>query len=73
MRLTKQDRLDNAHNLEGSKRFGKRWDNCNFGWAAGDNWITSKVYGSDPQTLTTTRLKNGRYEHSQQPYGSLIG
>ena len=74
VRKITESRAVKMHDTELTKRFGShRADAANFGWASGDDFISSKVYrgkGGKPTEVLTTRWneKTGRIEHQQEPY-----
>ena len=59
--------LLNAHLKAGHERYGRRWDIANIGWASGDGFISSKVYG-DPAHVFTSEVRGGRIKHTHEKY-----
>ena len=69
----RQDFLLRAHDAEGKRLFGKRWDGANIGWGSTGESIASKVYGSLPQILCTFLVKNGdAVTHQASRYVPLV-
>ena len=66
---TSMDRLFEAHDKEGRKRFKKKWDGANLGWGVDeiDLAISSKVYGKPCIIFTTTKRGRG-YDHDEEGY-----
>ena len=65
----RDDFLLRAHDAEGKRLFGERWDKANVGWGQTDDSISSKVYGRNPKVLSTSLCSNGNaVEHEVTDY-----
>lgn len=63
-----EQKLQDAHEKEGSKRFGKRWATANIGWGQDDLSIATKVYGDEPVIFCSEIDEDGTVTHTEEPY-----
>lgn len=67
MKKISEKRLLTAHDRAGRGRYGKRWESANIGWASGEDFISTKVYG-DPAHVFTSYVEGGRIRHAHELY-----